>query len=205
MGKFLAGCAVGFAGASVLAAAAAKKIFEDETFGYALRSSIVMKATGFIRDLVYGRERLRKRQYCEYVDYSRDGRGHGSSWPGVETVKEKETDKEKPHSVFQKFDILGLEALYSEERGELEAEAQGLGYTEGEDFYIYWLRGGKGDDPGEIASVEQAFVAVNYVATVMTKEPISFPEGRNWMDLSENDWGFLSDEGDITVFEFLGD
>lgn len=199
MGKFIAGCAVGFAGASVLAGIAAKKLFEDETFGSALRSGIVSKATWLVRDLVYG-PRPRRWRYRDYVDYSRHM--YSQYTPVEDEIPADGPDEEKAHPVFQKFVIFGMDALYSENRGELEDEAKADGYVEGEDYFIYWLRG---DDSGEIASIEESCVAVNYAATILTREALSFPEGRNYMDLSFNDWDFLSDEGDVTVGEFLGD
>lgn len=98
---------------------------------------------------------------------------------------------------FELFDICGETALFSDVRGELERE---VGRVAAEKrLNLYWLRDdGTGDRP---FTIERYPVSVNYYGTVLTSEPIVFPEGQNEMDLRDDDWDWL--DGEMSVREFL--
>ena len=94
---------------------------------------------------------------------------------------------------YRLMDICGHEVLFSED-GFVAVNGQ-IGNCR-----VYWLRGGYDNDPGQIASVEDKPVAVNYCGMILTDEKLDLdPDG--YLGLEPEDWGF--DEIELTVSGYL--
>lgn len=94
---------------------------------------------------------------------------------------------------YRLMDICGHEVLFSED---------GFVAVNGQiwNCRVYWLRGGYDNDPGQIGSIEDAPVVVNYCGMVLTDEELDLgPEG--YLGLEPEDWGF--DEIELTIEEYL--
>lgn len=104
----------------------------------------------------------------------------------------KEKDK------FRIMDVLGVEGLYVDDRSLIFRTSAFFSDT---DFNLYDFRGGKNDDPGEIATVEDKAVIVNYCGTFLTRGKLEFPKEQNYISLSDDDWGFT--DGEMTIDEYL--
>lgn len=94
---------------------------------------------------------------------------------------------------YRLMDIRGHEVLFSED-GFVAANGE-IGNCR-----VYWLRGGYDNDPGQIGSIEDEPVVVNYCGMVLTDEGLDLgPEG--YLGLGPDDWGF--DEIELTIEEYL--
>lgn len=94
---------------------------------------------------------------------------------------------------YRLMDIRGHEVLFSED-GFVAANGQ-IGNCR-----VYWLRGGYNNDPGQIGSIEDEPVVVNYCGMVLTDEELDLgPEG--YLGLESEDWGF--DEIELTISRYL--
>lgn len=94
---------------------------------------------------------------------------------------------------YRLMDICGHEVLFSED-GFVAVNGQ-IGNCR-----VYWLRGGYDNDPGQIGSIEDEPVVVNYCGMVLTDEELDLgPEG--YLGLEPEDWGF--DEIELTIEEYL--
>ncbi len=93
----------------------------------------------------------------------------------------------------QRFEIFGKEALFTDLPGNQVDALQGA-----DKLYCYDLRHGDDDSvPLEV----QPEVTVNRYGTVFTAEPL-FMAGEFSRDLYDEDWGFLSDQEDMTPEQF---
>ena len=91
---------------------------------------------------------------------------------------------------YQLAEIMGQEVLFSNSRFDRENLSEGL--------YCYDLREG---DSGYAATIEPN-VAVNHFGSVLTTQPIEFPE-QGYIELNEeNDLSF-GDGGEMSIFEFV--
>lgn len=103
---------------------------------------------------------------------------------------------------FDLFDVCGVNALFSEVFVELEEETERVAAETGKrDYFLYWLRDDAAGD-GTL-TLESSPVYVNYFGTLLTKVPLTFPEGKDTADLREEDWSWLRDT--MTVRGFLAD
>lgn len=94
---------------------------------------------------------------------------------------------------YRLMDICGHEVLFSED-GFVAANGQ-IGNCR-----VYWLRGGYDNDPGQIGSIEDEPVVVNYCGMVLTDEELDLdPDG--YLGLEPEDWGF--DEIELTISRYL--
>lgn len=94
---------------------------------------------------------------------------------------------------YRLMDICGHDVLFSED-GFVAANGE-IGNCR-----VYWLRGGYDNDPGQIGSIEDEPVVVNYCGMVLTDEELDLgPEG--YLGLEPEDWGF--DEIGMTVSRYL--
>lgn len=119
------------------------------------------------------------------------------------------------------IDILGVEGLVADSWGEILKMVQDFVdicdgfkthreyhyYEEfwhhGKTYYCYPLRGGKDNDPGALCTIEARPVTVNFWGIVVLREKLSFPKGKDYIELREDDWGFTGE--DMSVKEFIGE
>ena len=99
-------------------------------------------------------------------------------------------NKESVGEKYQRIELFGLPALFSNGRIDRNALPEGL--------YAYDLRGSD-DDPGMPVTLEN-FVVVNHAATVITGKPIELPSA-GFLHLGEDGLNFI--DGEQTVKEFL--
>ena len=99
-------------------------------------------------------------------------------------------NKESVGEKFQRIELLGLPALFSNGRIDRNALPEGL--------HAYDLRGSD-DDPGMPVTLESS-VVVNHAATVITAKPVELPSA-GFLHLGEDGLNFI--DGEQTVKEFL--
>lgn len=89
------------------------------------------------------------------------------------------------------MDICGHTVLFSED-GFAAVNGQ-IGHCR-----VYYLRGGKDDDPGMICSIEDSPVVVNYCGMVLSDEDLGLKYG--YLELEPSDWGFGEEEWTINDY-----
>lgn len=89
----------------------------------------------------------------------------------------------------QHIELLGKPALFSDSRVDRSTVPDG--------WYVYDLRGSD-YDPDLISTLE-ARVIVNYAGSILTPEPVIFPDGQDYLDV-KGQTDFLDEE--ITLIDF---
>ena len=89
----------------------------------------------------------------------------------------------------QHIELLGKPALFSDSRMDRSTVPDG--------WYVYDLRGSD-YDPDLISTLE-ARVIVNYAGSILTPEPVIFPDGQDYLDV-KGQTDFLDEE--ITLIDF---
>lgn len=89
----------------------------------------------------------------------------------------------------QHIELLGKPALFSDSRVNRSTVPDG--------WYVYDLRGSD-YDPDLISTLE-ARVIVNYAGSILTPEPVIFPDGQDYLDV-KGQTDFLDEE--ITLIDF---
>ena len=97
---------------------------------------------------------------------------------------------ERDAARYERADILGVDALYSEDWISPDKVPEGM--------YRYSLRGGREGDPGLPCAVENG-VTVNFTGCLLTLEPLPIPES-GALEIGGEDLGFRGEE--ITAAEF---
>lgn len=92
--------------------------------------------------------------------------------------------------VYPVVKVCGVMALFDDCRIDRSSVPEGL--------YCYDLHGGRNDDPGDPATVEE-HVTVNHAGCILTKEPLKIPEC-GYLDIGE---GLDFTEHEMTPGEFL--
>lgn len=148
---------------------------------------------------------------CGKNYYLRDRR-----YDNINIVRDEGADEidEKAYAV---MDVCGVKGLYCDKSGELEKRLMrdcdmyksGIYGSEdwvgidGQKYYLYYFRGGKGDDPGAICTVDKAQVTVNFCGVFVTDKKMDIFGNKNYYELKEDDWGFTGEW--MTVSSFLSD
>lgn len=212
------GAACGIAGVIRLGIYGVKKLCEDMKFEREMKSALIKTILG--KDCVsYS---FKRNNYNSYTDYAKSE--DYKVWP-----KEKTEDACKKYASYKMdekayavMDICGVEGLYCDRREDLENELyimcdDFVGSTygakdeateahfviEGNSYYVYYLRGGKDDDPESICTVEKLPVTVNCCGVFIAKKPLDILKDRIYYELNDDDCGFTG--GWMFVSDFISD
>lgn len=202
MAGAMIGAACGIAGVIRLGIYGAKKLCEDLHFEREVKSALIKTILG--KDCTsysFSRNGYEPHlNYKNYKDYSTE-------------CKSNESD-ESDEKAFAVMDICGVEGLYSDKWGELEKRLMrdcdiyepGIYDSEkkerctedrfsidGNEYYLYYLRGGKGDDPGAICTIEKGPVAVNFCGVFVTNKRLDIFGEKSYHELEDDDWGFTGE------------
>ena len=212
------GAVCGIAGMIRLSIYGINKLCEDMKFEREVKSALIKTILG--KDCTsYS---FKRSNHNSYMDY-KEGEDY-KVWPKekVEDACKKYASYKIDEKAFAVMDICGVEGLYCDEHDTLEKEflnectmyERGLYDGEGkvretpdqfhiigEKYYLYYLRGGKDDDPGAICTVEKGPVTVNYCGVFISKKPLNiFASDKDYYELGDDDWGFTDEWMHVSDF-----
>ena len=211
------GAACGIAGVIRLGICGVKKLCEDMKFEREVKSALIKMILG--KD--YTSYSFKRNNYDWCTNYA-EGADY-KVWPKekAEDACQKYASYKMDKKTFAVMDICGVEGLYCDEHDALENEfdeicdnfvngihndagtiTEDQFIIEGRPFYVYYLRGGKDDDPGVICTIEKGPVEVNYCGVFISKKPLDIFNDKNYYELNDDDWGFTDEWMWVRDFAF---
>lgn len=209
----IVGLAAGVVGTVRLGICGIKKLCEDMKFEREVKSALIKTILG--KDCVSYSFKRNNHDWCTNYKEDEDYK----VWPkeNAEAACKEHASYEMDETAYAVMDIFGVEGLYCSMRNELENDFSKFSdrfingcesvedrfIVKGRTYYIYYLRGGKDDDPESICTVEKQPVFVNYCGVFLSSEPLKDLDGKECYELDDDDYGFTGEW--MTVSDFLSD